>query len=181
MKLALEFWYLIWIIIFIPIFIIFLKNKVSKKKIIIYSIFYFYSVWIFSLSFINFDSFSVENFKITDFINLIPFRVFSDDLILLKRWILDQAFLQTFWNFILLLPAWFFIPIIFWKIKNFKEAFIWWFWISFIIESIQLFITFITQSFYKIFDIDDIILNTFWFILWFCFYKIFKKLFIKKD
>lgn len=87
---------------------------------------------------------------------------------------------QIWWNFILLFPAWFLLPIISEKNFSFKKALFYGLMISFSIEFIQLFMS-ITWINYKVFDIDDIILNTTWFVLWFLCYKIFEKIIIKNS
>lgn len=147
-------------------------------KKFIYVISFVYLILVFCLSFFPFNFWVYIDFKLKDYMNIIPWRIFYDNYILFESWIYLQIFKQSFWNLFLLAPAWFLVNFI-WKdkIKNYKNAIIFWFLISLWIEILQLFITFITKTHYKIFDIDDIILNTLWFVLG---YFIYKKFIIKK-
>lgn len=147
-------------------------------KKFIYFISFIYITLVFCLSFLPFNFWVYIDFKLKDYMNIIPWRIFYDNYILFESWIYLQIFKQFIWNLFLLAPAWFLMNFI-WKdkIKNYKNSIIFWFLISLWIETLQLFITFITKTHYKIFDIDDIILNTLWFVLG---YFIYKKFIIKK-
>ena len=96
-----------------------------------------------------------------------------------------RLFSQTIWNVIFLLPAWFFIPKIWKSFDNFKKILLTWFLLSLSIETIQLLLNLFDQKYFKVFDIDDLILNIIWFLLWFWFFKNYKKIldwdFIKEE
>lgn len=165
--------FIFWIIIFFYIIKEYKKDK-NLAKIFFKTTFIIYSFWVIYVCFLT-PGFIKREISI----QLVPFSS------IYEIWNYSVHYTvvlkQIWWNLILLFPAWFLFPIISEKIFNFKKAFFYGLAISFSIEFIQLFLA-LTWINYKIFDIDDIILNTVWFTLWFFSYKIFekiKKLFIK--
>lgn len=172
-----DFKFLFFISIFLYIiFLIFLIiKKLKAKKIIIISLFYFYIVsllWV-TLFPIPIDwldeiwKFWLEN----NFIHLKSIYEIS----LNNNLSFFIKIKQIIWNIIIFIPLWFFIELI-WKIKlNLKKAIYIWIFSSLTIEFIQFIISFILWFNYKITDIDDVILNTLWFIFWYFLYKLFKE------
>lgn len=161
---SIDFIKFVWFPLFSIFFIIFLVKKVNIKNFIIYSIFYFYIIYLLSVVFfpITLWNFLKENFELTKYINLIPFNFYEN----------YEPIKEIFKNLILLLPAWFFINLICKNIIfSYKKAFLYWFLVSFFIEFFQLLIVYFFWKTFKVFDINDLILNTLWFILWFYIYK----------
>lgn len=161
-----------------PIYIIFLiyliVKKVSIGRIIVFSLFFLYIISLLSITILPLPIEWLNEIKNTfweNYNNYIPFASIFD--------ILSNQNLGTFikvkqvlWNIILFLPMGFLVPII-WKSKNvIKKALIIWLLSSFFIEILQFIISSFLWFNYKITDIDDIMLNTFGFIIWFYLYKI---------
>ncbi len=157
----------------IPTYILFInilwKKRYSVWKKLFYSLLFFYIVWIvaFAIFPINFDS------RNEFMINLKLFHTYYDIETYKKIGIPWKSVEQILWNFLLLLPAGIFIPILFPKIKKSLHIILIWLLISFWIEFLQLLQWFIGIPL-KIFDIDDIVLNTLWYIFAFTIYKIIK-------
>ena len=169
-----------WIPLYLILVFIFLKKKVSIWKFLLYSSFYFYSILALSIAFLPIYFSQVPKyFEFSSAINLVPFvNLLNDDYGM-------RLFSQTIWNVIFLLPAWFFIPKIWKSFDNFKKILLTWFLLSLSIETIQLLLNLFDQKYFKVFDIDDLILNIIWFLLWFWFFKNYKKIldwdFIKEE
>lgn len=161
-----------WIPLYLILVFIFLKKKVSIWKFLLYSSFYFYSILALSIAFLPIYFSQVPKyFEFSSAINLVPFvNLLNDDYGM-------RLFSQTVWNIIFLLPAWFFIPKIWKSFDNFKKILLTWFLLSLSIETIQLLLNLFDQKYFKVFDIDDLILNIIWFLLWFWFFKNYKKIF----
>lgn len=151
--------------------------------------FIFYSYIIFILKIILFKSDISKTFETLSYFdysditfsnsNFIPL----DTIIFFYRAYLYSTintqviFDNIFWNIIIFIPFWFLFAIISKKYWNLFFTILITFIFVFIIESIQL----ITDIWY--FDVDDIILNVLWAILWYVLYSILKRiylLFIKK-
>ncbi|PZM85731.1 hypothetical protein DLH72_01540 [Candidatus Gracilibacteria bacterium] len=155
-------------------FIILLIKKVNFKNFIIYSIFYFYIIYLLSVAFfpIPLGNFLKENFELAKYVNLIPLNFYKN----------YEPIKEILRNLILLLPAGFFINLICKNIIfSYKKAFLYGFLISLFIEFFQLVIIYFFGRTFKVFDINDLILNTLGFVLGFCIYKIFEKIIIKNS
>ncbi len=158
----------------IPIYIVLinicLRKQYKFSKIFLYSLSFFYIVWIiaFAIFPINFDS------RNEFMINLNLFHTYYDIEMYEVVGTPWKSIKQILWNFILLLPAGIIIPIVYPKIKKSLHIIFIWFLISFLIEFLQLLQWFIGIPL-KIFDIDDIVLNILWYILGFIIYKIVKR------
>ncbi|NDK07818.1 hypothetical protein EOM39_01070 [Candidatus Gracilibacteria bacterium] len=161
-----------------PIYIIFLiyliVKKVSIGRIIVFSLFFLYIISLLSITILPLPIEGLNEIKNTfgeNYNNYIPFASIFD--------ILSNQNLGTFikvkqvlGNIILFLPMGFLVPII-WKSKNvIKKALIIGLLSSFFIEILQFIISSFLGFNYKITDIDDIMLNTFGFIIGFYLYKI---------
>lgn len=162
-----------------PIYIIFLIylifKKVSIGRIIVLSLFFLYIISLLSVTILPLPIEwlnEIKNTFLENYNNYIPFASIFD--------ILSNQNLGTFikikqilWNIVLFLPMGFLVPII-WKSKNdIKKAIVIWLLWSFSIELLQFIISRFLWFNYKITDIDDIMLNTLGFIIWFYLYKIF--------
>lgn len=170
----LSFLFIISIFLYIIFFIFLIIKKLKTKKIIIISLFYFYIV---SLLWATLFPIPIEwldeiwKFWLKN--NYIPFNSILD-ITFNNNLSLYIKTKQILWNIIIFIPLWFFIQLL-WKIKlNYKKAILIWLLSSLIIETIQFLISLLLWFNYKISDIDDIILNTLWFIIWFFMYKLFK-------
>lgn len=171
-------------IISIPLYIIFLVfliyKKVNIKKIVLYSLFYFYiialiTVTIFPIPIQGLKE--VGKYFGSNNNNFIPF-VSILDILLKENLSLFIKTKQVLGNIILFIPMWFFIKLICDKI-NFKKSLLIGIFISFSIELLQFIISRFLWFNYKVTDIDDIILNSLWFIIGLFLYRVFYRWFIK--
>ena len=171
-----EFLYIISIPIYIILLVVLLIKKIKLKNILLYTIFYIYITSLLAVKLFPIPIAWLEEIStyITNTNNFIPLNSILD-IILNKNLPLIVKFKQVIWNIIIFIPLWFLIPFI-WKNKNnFKKAlFIWALW-TILIETTQFIISIILGFNYKVTDIDDIILNTLGFIIWFCIFRLFKK------
>lgn len=171
-----EFLYIISIPIYIILIVIFLIKKIKLKNILIYTIFYIYIISLLTVTLFPIPIAWLKEISkyVTDTNNFIPLNSILD-IILNKNLPLIVKFKQVIWNIIIFIPLWFLIPFI-WKNKNnFKKAiYIWILW-TILIETTQFIISIILGFNYKVTDIDDIILNTLGFIIWFYIFRLFKK------
>lgn len=171
-----EFLYIISIPIYIILIVIFLIKKIKLKNILIYTIFYIYIISLLAVTLFPIPIAWLKEISkyVTDTNNFIPLNSILD-IILNKNLPLIVKFKQVIWNIIIFIPLWFLVPFI-WKNKNnFKQAlFIWVLW-TILIETTQFIISIILGFNYKVTDIDDIILNTLGFIIWFYIFRLFKK------
>lgn len=161
---SMDFIKFVWVPLFSIFFITLSIKKVNLKNFIIYSIFYIYIICLISVVFfpIPLWNFLKENFELAKYTNLLPFNFYKN----------YEPLREIFKNLIVLLPAWFFFPLI-WRNKNlsYKKIFFLWFLISFFIEFFQLVIIYFFWRTFKVFDINDLIFSTIWFILGFSIYK----------
>lgn len=169
-----KFLFFISIFLYIILLVFLIIKKLKAKKIIIISLFYFYIV---SLLWVTLFPIPIEwldeiwKFWLKN--NYIPFNSILD-ITFNNNLSLYIKTKQILWNIIIFIPLWFFIQLL-WKIKlNYKKAILIWLLSSLFIETIQFLISLLLWFNYKITDIDDIILNTLWFIIWFFMYKLFK-------
>lgn len=162
-------------ILSIPIYIIYLFfliwNKINKNKIIINSIFYFYLIAIIAVTIFPIPiQWLKEIWIYGGNNNFIPFASIWDILLNDSLSIVIKM-KQIIGNIILFIPMWFFIPFFFKKISSFKNILLIWIFASFSIELLQYIISIFLGFSYKVTDIDDILLNVLWIILWLFFYN----------
>lgn len=164
-------------IISIPLFILYILyliiQKYSIQDIILRGIFYFYftslvAVTLFPIPFQGLDEIGKYGWWYNNFIPFASiFDIFGNNNLAFQI-----KLKQIIGNIILFLPLWFLISLITKKNYTFKHiisiGILW----SLCIESIQFIISSILGFTYKSFDIDDILLNTLWCIIWFILYKI---------
>ena len=169
-----EFFYIISIPIFILFIIVMIWKKIFFKKIILYSLFYFYIITLLAVTIFPIPiQWLKEIWIYGGNNNFIPFSsirgiLFNDNLhVIIKM-------KQIIGNIILFIPMGFFIPFI-WKSKTYyKKTLLIGIVYSFCIELLQYIISFLLWFNYKVTDIDDILLNTLGFIIGFFLYKLFK-------
>lgn len=175
-----EFLYLI----SLPIYIIYLIRLIFKKvwisKIIINSLFYFYIVSLLAITIFPIPIQWVKEIWIYWWQNN-NFIVFSSILEIVKNENLSDfiKIKQIIWNIVLFLPLWFFIPFIWKNYISIKKAIYIWILSSLSIELCQFIISDFLWFNYKSADIDDILLNTLWFIIWLILFKLFNNSFYK--
>lgn len=164
-------WFPVWIFLLYR----WTKKWYSIQKNIIYLFVYIYSIYLIGYTFFPLD-FSPDWFSKT-YTQLIPFQIFRD---MYPYWMREMYIViatQIWWNIALLLPAWFFLQLLFSKYKTYTQAIFIWFSLSLVIESLQLYLSyFIVAWRYKIFDVDDLILNTLGFVLGFLAYNLVMKI-----
>lgn len=176
-----EFLYLI----SLPIYIIYLIRLIFKKvwiyKIIINSLFYFYIVSLLAITIFPIPIQWVKEIWIYWWQNN-NFIIFSSILEIVKNENLSDfiKIKQIIWNIVLFLPLWFFIPFICKKHISIKKSIYIWILASLSIELFQFIISNFLWFNYKSADIDDILLNTLWFIIWLILFKLFNNSFLKK-
>ena len=88
-------------------------------------------------------------------------------------------FKQIIGNIILFIPMWFLFQFILKYKWYFKYELFIGFFSSIFVELSQFIISLFLWFSYKVTDIDDVILNTFGFMVWFLIYKLFKNIIIK--
>lgn len=148
------------ILIFIYMF---KRNKIKNNKKIDNFIFFSYYLYIISLISVVFFPIPLyllnedQEFPFTFFLNVIPFKTI---LIVLER-----NPIQLFGNILLLLPLGVILPILKKKLFGIRYILIVGFLTSLTIESIQLLMSLSIGVPFRVFDIDDLICNTFGAIL----------------
>lgn len=156
-------------------------NKINPIRILHFSIFYFYivallAVTLFPIPIQWLQEMSRYGWQNNNFIPLSSiFEILNHQSL--------GAFLkakQILWNIILFIPLWFFLPLIWVKKQKIQDLILIGLWGSVLIEFLQYFISCLLWFQYKSTDIDDIILNTFGFIIGFFLYKITKNVFWKQ-
>lgn len=165
--------------IYIVILAIFIIKKVKILDIFFYSLFYFYivvliAVTLFPIPIQWLEELGKYGWKNNNFIPL--HSIF--EILLDKNLYYTIKIKQILWNILLFLPLWFFISLLC-KNINFKKVFFISFLFSIFIESLQFIIWLVLWFNYRSFDIDDILLNIFWWIIGFVLYKIFVLIFRK--
>ena len=169
----------------LPIYIIYLIRLIFKKvwiyKIIINSLFYFYIVSLLAITIFPIPIQWVKEIWIYWWQNN-NFIIFSSILEIVKNKNLSDfiKIKQIIWNIVLFLPLWFFIPFIWKNYISIKKSIYIWILASLSIELFQFIISIFLWFNYKSADIDDILLNTLWFIIWLILFKLFNNSFLKK-
>lgn len=152
------------------------KQNVPLKKIIWFSLLYLYVLLLISVTFFPVELLFGQE-KILGQWSLFGFW---DDM---QHDIARDMYLvpirQIGGNLILLSPLGFLLPMIYWSPKKFANAFGIGFAVAFGIEFLQLFLTILLPGRYRVFDVDDLWLNTLGFVIGFCLYEIFVWLFPK--
>lgn len=167
-------WQIIVIIFFIFLISYGLFSK-NLKKTLLYSLFFLYILSVISVTLLPLP---VEKEVIQSGIieqrlgnSFIPFNSIIDFFEDGRSYIILR---QVGGNFILILPLGFLAPLIWKKRRRFWKALQFGFLFSLVIELTQLLISAIIGYTYKIFDVDDLILNTAGFAIGYLFYKVYQ-------
>lgn len=188
-----------WWIIFLltlPLTIILTHIFLRKKNISI-----FQKIWVYLLVFFFFLALGLVLFPFPDFtadfcdarkniqiFQLTPFQFFEDIKNFAEKhnvsMLRNKALFQVIFNIFLILPIWFLLWLLF-KIRIYQAFFIG-LGISLFFETIQGTAIFgFLPCAYRLFDVDDLFLNTFGFLVWFLmilpFRKYFKKFFNREE
>lgn len=167
------------IIYFISLLFLNKKNKLTLKYGICFTLMYVYAVLVFHITILPLplDKSGVESlsmFVTGNYINIIPFKDISG-----YGWF--SFFRQIVGNIIMFMPYGFLLQSITKNTQNIKTVAISAFKVSLLIETLQLIIcTFIIKAPFRIFDINDLIMNTFGAIVGYIMYKNLKILFLDK-
>lgn len=167
-----EFLFIVSIPIFIILTIIFIKKRIWIKKIIQYSIFYFYIISILAITIFPIPIQWLKEIWIynENINNFIPFNSIID---ILSNNNLDIKIKikQIIGNIVIFIPIGLFISFIC-KI-NFKKILLIGISFSFSIEITQYMISLLLWFSYRVSDIDDMLLNTLGFVIGFYVHKLF--------
>lgn len=166
------FIFTLWLMIYVFWVSYFLYSKVKTWKIVFFSVFYLYLLWVIAVTFFPIPIHSARWIIIWDTIkiNSIPFNTIITQLSS-QSLSLENKLKQVFWNIILFIPLGFFLTHIFIK-KWFCKIIFYCFLFSLCIEIFQLLIGIIIWYNYRVIDIDDVILNTIGGFIGYIFYKI---------
>ena len=120
---------------------------------------FLFIIYFISLFYISFSTVSVEN----DFLeyNIIPFNTIFDYFSTARD--LDIILRNLLWNIILFIP--FSLFLWFYKISN-KKILTFWLLLSILIEISQFLLSYFIRPNFRVADIDDIILNFLWVLIW---------------
>ena len=149
-----------------------IKEKLTRKDIFMHFLLFFYIFSVISISFFPFrPSYQLDYFPemLTLRYNLIPFDIFQNQI----SWRPDK-------HIILFIPTWFIFPFLLrWK-YSWKKIIFFWLCVSFWVEILQFLYSFISSNLWyyppKVFNVDDIIMNTIWVFIWFIAYSIYENL-----
>lgn len=177
-----EFLYIISIPIYIVFLIILILKKINLNKILLNSFFYFYIVSLLAITIFPIPIKWLKEIWIYWWQNnnFIPFAS------IIEIWTNENLsnyikIKQILWNIVLFIPMWFFVPFIWKKYIFIKKSIFVWLISSLSIEITQYIISLILWFNYKSADIDDILLNTIWFIFWIILFRLFHNWFLNKD
>lgn len=161
-------------LVFVIYFFIDFILKKKRRKAIDYLIHYSFIFYLLCL--IKFTFFPVaiynhpELMGSSSYVQLIPFKSIIET-------INNKNYIQDWGNIILLMPFSVYLTILNKRTKVFGYSVIFGVAITFTIESVQLLIDYVTHFSNKLFDVDDMILNTIGFVLgWFLTKKLANKL-----
>jgi len=120
---------------------------------------FLFIIYFISLFYISFSPVSVEK----DFLsyNIIPFNTILDYFSTSRN--LDIILRNLLWNIILFIP--FYLFLWFYKISN-KKILTFWLLLSILIEILQFLLSYFIRPNFRVADIDDIILNFLWVLIW---------------
>lgn len=151
-------------------FILKKKRKTKIEYLINYS-FIFYLLCLIKFVFFPIFIYDHPELRIQfPYVQLIPFKTIIES-------IKHQNYVQIWGNIILFMPLSVYFTILNKRAKFFWYSLICGFAITFTIESIQLLIDYVTHYSNKVFDVDDLILNTIGFVLgWLLVKRLAKKL-----
>jgi glycopeptide antibiotics resistance protein len=161
---------LVSLILYLIIFIHLKKNKYSLQSIFGITLLYFYGIIVFHVTILPLplDKLGVESLQMMatnrNYINLIPIIDFIeyDKYSFIK---------QVIGNIFMFMPLGILFPLVFKKCNNIKILIKYSFFISLFIEILQLVIClFLIKAPFRVFDINDLILNTFGAILGYILY-----------
>jgi glycopeptide antibiotics resistance protein len=165
LELHLPFFLILLALAFATYFLIDFIFKKNRRTAIDYSIHYSFIFYLLCL--IKFVFFPIaiyyhpELVVSSSYVQLIPFKSIAEA-------INNKNYIQIFGNIILLMPLSVYWTILNRRAKSFRYSLFFGFVITFTIELIQLLIDYVTHFSNKYFDVDDLILNTFGFVLgWF--------------
>ena len=120
---------------------------------------FLFIIYFISLFYISFSPVSVEK----DFLsyNIIPFNTILDYFSTSRN--LDIILRNLLWNIILFIP--FYLFLWFYKISN-KKILTFWLLLSILIEILQFLLSYFIRPNFRVADIEDIILNFLWVLIW---------------
>ncbi|WP_195251918.1 VanZ family protein [Romboutsia sp. 1001713B170207_170306_H8] len=153
------FTFLISIILYSVLFIYLKKSKYNFKKIFYITLLYFYGVIVFHITILPLplDKIGVESLQLASYnnyyLNLIPFN----DFIKMDKFSFIK---QVIGNIVMFIPLGFLLPLSFEKCKDIKILIKYSFLTSLLIELSQLIICLLwIRAPYRVFDINDLLLN----------------------
>lgn len=172
--------YTVSVLLYILLLIYIIAKKNEFKKIFYITLLYFYGVVVFHVTLlpIPLDSIGIESLQMMSennvYIQLIPFLdIFTYGLYSFIK--------QIVGNIVMFIPLGVLLPLIYDRCKSFKYIIKYSFITSLLIESLQLIICFILiKAPFRIFDINDLLLNTLGGIIGYIFYINIKQV-IKKE
>lgn len=144
------------------------------KSIFLNSIFFIYSLGVISVTILPIPIEGIDDFIETGFEPNNNFFPFSSIIQIVTEMPLHVILRQIGGNLTLLLPLGFLLPLIWEKQQRFWKALQVGFSFSLGIELTQLLISTILGFTYKIFDVDDLILNTVGFAVGYLFFKLYQ-------
>lgn len=169
-----EFLYIISLPIYIILLTLWIIRKIKIWNILWYSVFYLYIIAFLAVTLFPIPIQWLEiiwKYRSQNN-NFIPIHSISS-ILFDEHLYYTIKIKQLLWNIILFMPLWFFMSIVISKNIHYKKIFL----ISLIfalwIEFIQYIIWIILWFNYRSVDIDDVILNTLWWITGYIVYKIF--------
>ncbi|PYZ93428.1 hypothetical protein CR194_09640 [Salipaludibacillus keqinensis] len=139
--------------IFLILYVIFDQIRNRKKERSLFKRFVFYSFIYYMIHVIKLTLFPIMFTPYTVSVQLVPFYFIIDSF---NSGYLPRAYLE---NLILLLPLGLYLPLLYQRLRNLKCTIFVAFFTSSSIEIIQL-ITGLTIGSHRVFNVDDIMLNT---------------------
>ncbi|WP_100407673.1 VanZ family protein [Bacillus solitudinis] len=156
-----------WATVFLIIYVIYdlIRNRKIGRTLLGKFVFYSFLYYLINVIKLTLFPIPLDFLKIPVSVQLIPFYFIID-------WVnsgyIGRAYIE---NFILLLPLGLYLPLLFARYKNIKLTVLVAFWVTFSIEFMQLILGF-TIGLHRMFNIDDIILNTMGAIVGYAIYKL---------
>lgn len=176
------FTFLVSILLYSILFIYLKKSQYNLKRIFYITLLYFYGVIVFHITILPLplDEIGVESLQMSSsnnhYVNLIPFI----DFLQMGKFSFIR---QVIGNIVMFVPLGFLLPLSFKKCENVKNLIKYSFSTSLTIELLQLIICiFLIKAPYRVWDINDLLLNSFGSLLGYVLYhNIFKVVFSKTD
>ena len=157
-----------------------LKKNTKIDKFIIFT-YYIYIIGVISVTFFPINLFLINNkpsidFRFSDFINYIPFKTISSAI--------DRhLYIQVLGNLLLLFPLGIYYSLVkkqqLGSFRGFIKIFTVGFTLSLFIETVQLIISLTLGVPERIFDVDDLLLNTLGMLIGYLFFRLYLYLFKK--